>query len=82
MSAPLAPSSATLNRLSVYLRCLRELEADGRSTISSRELSERLHISSAQIRKDLAHFGDFGISRGGTPVEPYMVGCPSFPGVA
>ncbi len=70
MSAPLAASSATLNRLSVYLRCLREMEADGRSTISSRELSERLHISSAQIRKDLAHFGDFGIRGVGYEIAP------------
>jgi redox-sensing transcriptional repressor len=70
MSAPLAASSATLNRLSIYLRCLRELEADGRSTISSRKLSERLHISSAQIRKDLAHFGDFGIRGVGYEIAP------------
>ena len=61
MSAPLAAPPATLNRLSLYLRCLRERLADGRSTISSKELAQRLHISPAQIRKDLARFGAFGL---------------------
>ncbi len=52
--------AATLNRLSIYLRCLRELQAEGEETVSSQGFAERFHLSSAQIRKDLAHFGDFG----------------------
>ncbi len=70
MSAPLPAPPATLNRLSLYLRCLRERLADGRPTISSKELADQLHISSAQIRKDLAHFGAFGIRGVGYEIAP------------
>lgn len=54
-------SALTLNRLSLYLRCLRDLETEGVKTISSLELAERFHLSAPQIRKDLAQFGEFGI---------------------
>ncbi len=54
-------SELTINRLSVYLRCLQELEHDGVTTVSSQELADRFHLNSAQIRKDLAYFGEFGI---------------------
>jgi redox-sensing transcriptional repressor len=61
VSSPAAAPPLTLNRLSVYLRCLRQLEREGISRISSREMASRFHLSSAQIRKDLAHFGEFGV---------------------
>ena len=50
-----------IGRLPIYLRELIRLteEAD-KLTTSSHELGERLGISSAQIRKDLSHFGEFG----------------------
>ncbi len=51
----------TVRRLSVYTRCLRELEEDGVKTISSQELAERFNLNSAQVRKDLAYFGEFGV---------------------
>jgi redox-sensing transcriptional repressor len=51
----------TVRRLSVYARCLVELEEDGVSTISSQELAERFNLNSAQVRKDLAYFGEFGV---------------------
>jgi len=54
------PSDLTTGRLSVYLRCLTFLESQGQATVSSAELAERFHLNSAQIRKDLACFGDFG----------------------
>lgn len=54
-------SELTTNRLSVYLRCLDELSKSGVKTISSEELAKRFHLNSAQIRKDLAYFGEFGI---------------------
>jgi redox-sensing transcriptional repressor len=54
-------SELTINRLSVYLRCLQALEHEGTMTISSQELADRFHLNSAQIRKDLAYFGEFGI---------------------
>jgi redox-sensing transcriptional repressor len=50
-----------VGRLPIYLRELRRLSQDeGKYTTSSHELGRRLGISSAQIRKDLSHFGEFG----------------------
>src|SRR4051812_20971537 len=54
-------SELTTNRLSVYLRCLNELDAAGVQTISSQSLAEQFHLNAAQIRKDLAYFGEFGV---------------------
>ena len=54
-------SELTTNRLSVYLRCLSELEDAGVRTISSQSLAEQFHLNAAQIRKDLAYFGEFGV---------------------
>jgi redox-sensing transcriptional repressor len=51
----------TIRRLSIYSRCLVQLEEDGVKTVSSHELAERFHLNSAQVRKDLAYFGEFGI---------------------
>jgi redox-sensing transcriptional repressor len=53
-------SELTTGRLSVYLRCLTFLESQGQKTVSSHEMAERFHLNSAQIRKDLACFGEFG----------------------
>lgn len=49
-----------VGRLPIYLRVLNYLIAEGRQITSSQELGDRLGISSAQIRKDLSHFGEFG----------------------
>jgi redox-sensing transcriptional repressor len=50
-----------IGRLPVYLRELKRLaQEEGKVTTSSHELGKRLGISSAQIRKDLSHFGEFG----------------------
>lgn len=49
-----------VGRLPIYLRALNFLVAEGRQVTSSQELGDRLGISSAQIRKDLSHFGEFG----------------------
>jgi redox-sensing transcriptional repressor len=54
-------SELTTNRLSVYLRCLNALDAADVKTISSKALAEQFHLNAAQIRKDLAYFGEFGI---------------------
>ena len=54
-------SELTTNRLSVYLRCLNALDAAGVRTISSQGLAEQFHLNAAQIRKDLAYFGEFGV---------------------
>ena len=62
---PRSPSEAvselTTNRLSLYLRCLSALDAAGVRTISSHALAEQFHLNAAQIRKDLANFGEFGV---------------------
>lgn len=50
-----------IGRLPLYLRALTYMAEEGnKSTTSSHELGQRLGISSAQIRKDLSHFGEFG----------------------
>ena len=54
-------SELTTNRLSVYLRCLNALADGGERTVSSDGLAKRFHLNSAQIRKDLAYFGEFGV---------------------
>ena len=49
-----------VGRLPLYLRALTQMQAEGKEITSSQELGERLGISSAQIRKDLSQFGEFG----------------------
>lgn len=51
---------ATIVRLSFYLRSLNILKNEGLKTISSKKLEERFEVSSVQLRKDLAYFGEFG----------------------
>lgn len=62
-------SPLTLNRLSFYLRCLRRLQEEEIERISSQDLAQRFHLSAAQIRKDLAQFGEFGIRGVGYDVD-------------
>ena len=54
-------SELTTSRLSIYLRCLTRLEQAGVATVSSQGLAEQFHLNAAQIRKDLAYFGEFGV---------------------
>jgi redox-sensing transcriptional repressor len=49
-----------IGRLPIYLRALTRLQHEGQEITSSHELGRQLGISSAQIRKDLSHFGEFG----------------------
>ena len=53
-------SQATIDRLPLYFRTLRLVEAEAIDIISSDELGRRLDITPEQIRKDLATFGQFG----------------------
>ncbi|MGI8788954.1 MAG: redox-sensing transcriptional repressor Rex [Pyrinomonadaceae bacterium] len=62
-------SELTTNRMSVYLRCLNELAVEDVKTVSSESLAKRFHLNSAQIRKDLAYFGEFGVRGVGYYVE-------------
>jgi redox-sensing transcriptional repressor len=54
-------SDHTVNRLSLYLRCFTRLGDEGVKTISSHRLAGQFQLNSAQIRKDLACFGEFGV---------------------
>jgi len=56
-------------RFPLYLRQLEEYEADGVALVSSRELGAKLGTSAAQVRKDLACFGHFGLPGVGYPVK-------------
>ena len=58
-----------VGRLPVYLRALSRMSYEGQQITSSKELGERLGISSAQIRKDLSHFGEFGKQGTGYQIE-------------
>ncbi len=52
---------ATIRRLSRYSRCLEEMEEKSEKVVSSAQLASRCAVNSAQVRKDLAYFGEFGI---------------------
>lgn len=62
-------SEFTIYRLSIYKRCLEELERERIPTISSKDFAIRFGLNSAQVRKDLAYFGEFGIRGMGYPVK-------------
>ena len=62
-------SSLILNRLSLYLRCLRSLQEEGVHRVSSQQLADQFHLSAPLIRKDLAQFGEFGIRGTGYDIE-------------
>ena len=59
---------AVIKRLSLYSRALQTLERDKVEKVSSTELGEALGLNSAQVRKDLAYFGQFGVPGFGYPV--------------
>jgi len=52
---------ATVQRLSIYLRCLENLEKEGQKIVSSYELASNCGYKAAQIRKDFAYFGELGV---------------------
>ena len=56
-------------RLSVYLRCLQRLKANGIRTVSSEALAKAAGVKSTQLRKDLTYFGQFGTRGLGYDVE-------------
>ncbi|NTZ17755.1 redox-sensing transcriptional repressor Rex [Paenibacillus sp. JMULE4] len=53
-------SEAVVRRLPIYLRFLNELSKKNVQTVSSQDLGQKLDLNPAQIRKDLAYFGEFG----------------------
>lgn len=71
MKAPKIPE-ATITRLSVYSRFLERMDRQGVVTISSGEIAEGVGVSPAQVRKDLAYFGEFGTRGVGYNVKDLM----------
>jgi redox-sensing transcriptional repressor len=55
-----AVPKAVVGRLSLYSRELQHLVQQGQATINSAQLGKRLGVTDAQVRKDLAYFGQFG----------------------
>ncbi|RXZ80222.1 redox-sensing transcriptional repressor Rex [Paenibacillaceae bacterium] len=53
-------SEAVVRRLPIYLQFLSELNKREVQTVSSQDLGQKLDLNPAQIRKDLAYFGEFG----------------------
>ena len=59
-SRPESIPDPAVRRLSLYLRQLGSFQRKNRQTISSKHLGESLGLTDAQVRKDLAYFGQFG----------------------
>ena len=56
-------------RLSIYHRCLQKLSDSGQNTVSSTTLAKVAGVKPAQLRRDLAYFGQFGTRGLGYPVD-------------
>jgi redox-sensing transcriptional repressor len=61
-----------VRRLSVYLRQLEQMLSAGHEQVASSELADRLMITAAQVRKDLATFGHFGRRGVGYRIHPLI----------
>ncbi len=60
MSKKLKIPSATIGRLSIYSRYLKDADNKGIVTVSSQNIAKATGVTPAQVRKDLAYFGEFG----------------------
>jgi redox-sensing transcriptional repressor len=60
---------ATIRRLSLYDRCLAEFNKAGKKIVSSSDIARKCGTNPAQIRKDFAYFGEFGVRGVGYYVE-------------
>lgn len=57
---PFRAPEEVIRRLAVYLRIISRLDELDNPYVSSKELAEMAGVSPAQVRKDLATFGEFG----------------------
>ncbi len=60
---------ATVRRLSNYMKCLEDLEQKGEKVASSALIAMICSVNAAQVRKDFAYFGEFGIRGMGYSVK-------------
>lgn len=63
---------ATVTRLSIYSRFLEKIDRNGVISVSSGEIADGVGVSPAQVRKDLAYFGEFGTRGVGYNVKDLM----------
>jgi redox-sensing transcriptional repressor len=64
---------ATVARLPVYHRCLLQLQAEDRLTVSSEQLADLAGVNAAKVRKDLSYFGSYGTRGVGYEVEQLLL---------
>lgn len=69
---PVIPE-ATIARLPVYHRCLLQLQAEDRPTVSSEQLADLAGVNAAKVRKDLSYFGTYGTRGVGYEVDQLLV---------
>ncbi len=72
-TSPRKPSESAVRRLSLYLRALEELQAEGEVSAPSELLALRAGTTAAQVRKDLSAFGSFGRRGLGYPIDSLRV---------
>jgi len=72
-SRPESIPNPAVRRLSLYLRQLEDFQRKDRRTVSSKQLGESLRLTDAQVRKDLAYFGQFGHPGIGYKVEDLIL---------
>ena len=64
---------ATIERIAVYSRTIEDLLKKGEKVVSSEKLAEMCRVNSAQVRKDLSYFGEFGVRGVGYDVRDLSV---------
>jgi len=64
---------ATIERISIYSRPLEKLFEQGTLVISSEQLAKLCKVNPAQVRKDLSHFGEFGVRGIGYDVRDLLM---------
>ena len=60
VNTELVVPEVVIRRLPLYVRVLTQFSSHGSAVISSEQLGLQLHMTPAQIRKDLSYFGRFG----------------------
>jgi len=62
-------SEVVIRRLTDYLRCLKHAQDAGKKFMKSSEISSECGLNPSIIRKDLAHFGAYGVKGTGYKID-------------
>ena len=81
MTIPKDISPLTIQRLSFYLRTLRDLRDLGEVSVSSEVIASRVSSTAPQVRKDLSYFGSFGKKGHGYDVDELIASLEKILGV-